>query len=55
MSDKNLRKSRTRLIIDMSYEDRKIIKRAALEKNITLRKFVIDAIAVAILSNKGQE
>lgn len=54
MSDKNERKPRTRLIIDISFEDRQLIKKVALEKGVTLRKFVVDAIAVALLHNRDK-
>jgi hypothetical protein len=46
------RKQRVRLIIDISYEDRQLIKKKALEMGVTLRKFVVDALAAALISNK---
>lgn len=46
------RKKRVRLIIDISEEDRLLIKKMALEMGITLRKFVIDAIAAHLVANK---
>jgi uncharacterized protein (DUF1778 family) len=44
------RKKRTRLIIDISQDDKKLLKKIAVDEGKTLSKLVIDAIASMLLN-----
>ena len=55
MSEENRRKTPKRLVVNMNEEDHKEIKQRALDKNITIRAWIGQAIKDAIAKEKQYE